>query len=70
MRSEDPKLAVQEAIHQFSLLLELGAEIEGSPACERTLHLFNTYWAVLSPILHCLIHCPHPLTSPRHFLQP
>ena len=34
----------------FRLLLELGAEVEGSPASERLHQLFSTYWAV-SPLL-------------------
>lgn len=43
-------LQAQEVAQQFRLLLELGAEVEGSPAAERLQQLYGIYWAV-SPLL-------------------
>ncbi len=37
---------MQEAIQQFRALLELGAEVEGSPAAARMQQLFDTYLGV------------------------
>jgi len=39
-------LQAQEVAQQFRLLLELGAEVEGSPAAERLQQLYGIYWAV------------------------
>ena len=45
------RLRSQEVAQHFRLLLELGAEVEGSPAAERLQQLFCTYWAVSLPVL-------------------